>query len=227
MRNSADRHFLHTRLHENWNNLKQIFRICNPLLGRGKDLPLSPGFTNQELGDNFNSFFITNIANIRNQLETTITNMGHLPMEMARATATPDSFQLLTSQDVAQVILSSPSKSCESDPIPTDLLMAILPVILNLFTEFVNRSLQTRTFPNNLREALVKPLLKKINLELIDKNYHPVSNLTFIGKTLEQVVTHQFLDHIHEHNLMEPLQSAYRPDHSTETALLQVKADIH
>ena len=34
------------------------------------------------------------------------------------------------------------------------------------------------------------------------------------------------MDHIHTNNLMEPLQSAYRLCHSTETALLKVKADI-
>ena len=34
------------------------------------------------------------------------------------------------------------------------------------------------------------------------------------------------MDHIPANNLMEPLQSAYRLCHSTETALLKVKADI-
>ena len=34
------------------------------------------------------------------------------------------------------------------------------------------------------------------------------------------------MDHIHTNNLMEPLQSAYKSYHSTETALLKVKADI-
>ena len=148
-------------------------------------------------------------------------------MELVRTTSTLNTFQLLTSRDVSKVILSSSSKSCESDPIPTDVLKVIIPAVLNLPTELVNRLLQTGTFPSNLKEAFVKPLLKKTSLKLIDKNYWPVSNLAFIGKMLEWTVTGQLMDYIYEHNLMEPLQSAYRPDHSTETALLKVKADIH
>ena len=38
------------------------------LLGRGKEPSLPPGFTNQELADNFNEFFITKITNIRSDL---------------------------------------------------------------------------------------------------------------------------------------------------------------
>ena len=74
--------------------------------------------------------------------------------------------------------------------------------------------------------SLVKPLLKKITLEPISKNYRPVSNLPFRGKLMERCVTDQLLNHIHSNNLTEPLQLAYRPCHSTESALLKVKADI-
>ena len=90
----------------------------------------------------------------------------------------------------------------------------------------VDESLQTGEFPDDLREALVKPLLKKITLEPINKNYKPVSNLPFMGKLMERCVIDQLMDHIQTNNLMEPLQSAYKPCHSTETALLKVKADI-
>ena len=31
-------------------------KVCNSLLGKGKDPPSPPGFMNQELADNFNDF---------------------------------------------------------------------------------------------------------------------------------------------------------------------------
>ena len=169
MLNCAERHFLHSKHYENSDNPNQIFRICNSLVSKKEDLSLTPGFTNQELANNFNSFLSTKIANIRNQLDATIANVSPLIIELDRTTSTLNTFQLLTSQDVSKVILSSPSKSCKSDPIPTDLLKAILPAALNLLTELVNRSLQTGTFPSDLKEALAKPLLKKTTLELIEK----------------------------------------------------------
>ena len=95
-----------------------------------------------------------------------------------------------------------------------------------LFTSVVNESMQTGVFPQDLKEALVKPLLKKANLELIDKNYRPDSNLEFMGKTIGHVVTSQLTQHISENSLLELMQSAYRSGHSTETALLKVKADL-
>ena len=124
------------------------------------------------------------------------------------------------------MILATPNKSSKLDPIPTNLLKHILPCVLELITDIVNLSLDNGMFPDTLKMALVKPLLKKANLDLIDNNFRPVSNLAYVGKLAECAATSQLTEYIDRFNLMEPNQSAYRALHSTETSLLKVKTDI-
>ena len=91
----------------------------------------------------------------------------------------------------------------------------------------INRSLQTGTVPTSYKAAIVKPLLKKANLDPQQiNNYRPVSNLPFFSKVLERVVSQQLLTYITDNNLLEPFQSAFRACHSTETALTKVVNDI-
>ena len=58
------------------------------------------------------------------------------------------------------------------------------------------------------------------------KNYRPISNLEFIGKTLERVVAENITRHMTENCLPNKFQSAYRKNHSTETVLLKIHNDI-
>ena len=91
----------------------------------------------------------------------------------------------------------------------------------------MNKSLSTGIVPQHFKHALVKPLLKKANLDPnCLKHYRPVSNLPFLSKVLERIVLKQLLHHLESHNLLEPFQSAYRKCHSTETALLRVVNDL-
>ena len=78
------------------------------------------------------------------------------------------------------------------------------------------------------KKAVVIPLIKKASLPVeYLKNYHPVSGLSFISKLVERVVAKKLVDHIHRHGLDNPYQSAYKSGHSTETALVSIKNDIH
>ena len=117
---------------------------------------------------------------------------------------------------------AAPSKTCKLDPIPKALLKDILLKLAPLTESIFNKSLNVGSFDDSLKEALVCPLLK-INLNLLDKNYHPVSNLSFLSKVIEHMVASQLVEYVDRNDLMEANQSAYRRNHSTETTLLKVK----
>ena len=53
-----------------------------------------------------------------------------------------------------------------------------------------------------------------------------MSNLPYLSKILERIVLRRLLDYLNITNQQEPHQSAYRPLHITETALLRVSNDI-
>ena len=63
--NEAEKDFYKKSLHDNRNDLKPIFNICNNVLGRNLNLPLRPGVNNKMLAEESNTFFIDKIAKIR------------------------------------------------------------------------------------------------------------------------------------------------------------------
>ena len=88
-------------------------------------------------------------------------------------------------------------------------------------------SLSTGTYPAALKHAIISSIIKKPSLDPNNlKDYRPVSNIKFLSKVIEEHVVKTISNHMHECNLGEPLQPAYRTAHSTETALLKVKNDI-
>ena len=224
--NQAEKNYFCKLVHDNCTKTKNIFTICTNLFGRSQDHPLPPGFTDKKLAECFSKYFISKIANIRDTLTAKQGQLQPPPVLHQSIVPCMDSFRLLSDGEVSAIVRKSPTKTCEANPIPTSLLKDILPNIVPLLREIVNKSLHTGTFPDDIKVALIRPLLKKINLDLVEKNYRPVSNLQYIGKLIERAVNIQLNEHITTNNLMEPMQSAYRAGHSTETALIKVKADI-
>ena len=97
-----------------------------------------------------------------------------------------NSFTALGEEELSKLVKSSKSTTCMLDPIPTKLLKEMLPEVIDPLLNIVNSSLSLGYVPKTFKLAIIKPLIKKPQLdprELV--NYRPISNLTFLSKILE------------------------------------------
>ena len=70
-------------------------------------------------------------------------------------------------------------------------------------------------------------MIKKPGLDQeVLTNYRPVSNLYFLSKVIEKLISIRILGHILDNNIVDSFRSAYRAGHSCETALHRVYNDI-
>ena len=135
-------------------------------------------------------------------------------------------FDILSDQDVGQIVKKSATKSCILDPMPTSLLKEHLDDFIPTLADIINNSLQHGKFPDKLKNAAVQPVLKKAKLPLEDKNCQPVSNPSYLGKLIERPACDLLVEFATRTGNIEQNQSAYRVGHSTESALLKVKSDL-
>ena len=97
-----------------------------------------------------------------------------------------DWFKETTEEEVLKIINSMAAKTCSSDPIPSSLLKELAPHIIGHITTIVNESLRKGVVASKWKTSIIKPLLKKVSLDPVMKNYRPISNLPFMLKLVEK-----------------------------------------
>ncbi len=121
-------------------------------------------------------------------------------------------------------ITASKPTTCLLDPVPTKPLKELLPVAEEPLLNSINSSLSLGHVQKPFKRAVIKTLIKKPKLDPCEPaNYRPISNLPFMSKILEKVVSAQLCSFLLKNYIYEEFQSGFRPRHSTETALTNYK----
>lgn len=221
---AARESFYNSKILESSGDQKVLFSVVNKLLHRTSEAQL-PAYDNlSELTNRFANFFVDKISMIRSTLDSSPSvSTESLPSIVSYSLS---DFSPVSINEIESIIKKSNNKCCSLDPIPSWLLKACLPSLLPIITNIVNQSL-TSIMPSSYKEAILTPILKKPDLNTEDlKNYRPISNLSYVSKLIEKVVAKQITNYVSTNTLDEPMQSAYRESHSTETALCKIYNDI-
>ena len=86
-------------------------------------------------------------------------------------------FQHITPDEIIKITQKCPRKSCE---LPSTSIKQHTETVAPTICHIVIISLSHGDFTENLKQVLLRPLLKKIGLDLELKNYRPVSNLSYL-----------------------------------------------
>ena len=227
MKTAKKQHYINA-IQENKDNIKNLYSITNKLLFWKEPLPLPDTDNPEKLAISFSEFFNEKIRKIMHVLapeSPSDINTSYIEKEpLTHRTMT--NFSEINESTMRCIIQKSATKSCELDPLQTIFIRQHLTVLLPLTTRALNVSITMGKFPDNLKEAILWPLLNKLGLDHLPQNYRPVLNLPYLGKLIESCVSDQLVHHTESTGNVEPYQSAYRANHSTETALLKVKVDL-
>uniref|UniRef100_A0A8C5DID7 Reverse transcriptase domain-containing protein n=1 Tax=Gouania willdenowi TaxID=441366 RepID=A0A8C5DID7_GOUWI len=211
-----------TVINNNPGNSKKLFSTVSHLLKPQIPSHHTPTAINCNI---FLDSFTSKIDNIRSSLaplQNSIHDISTTPVKQHLTHFIPT-----TQQEVEKIVCTPKSSTCSLDPIPSPLLKSHNQIISPLITKIINLSLKTGNVPLSLKTALIKPLLKKPSLDPENLlNYHPISNLPFISKILEKVVSSQLHNHLKTNSLHEKFQSGFHPSHCIETALIRVTNDL-
>ena len=123
------------------------------------------------------------------------------------------------------VLRNAKSNSVGIDDILVKYLKAstasVIPALLDIF----NSSLTSSTFPAVWKSSLIRPICK-VKTPTSPGDYRPISILCAASKCLEKIVYSQVVDHLTAHQLLDPFQSGFRKNYSTQTASIKVTEDI-
>ncbi len=165
----------------------------------------------------FASFFSEKISNIRKEIGTSSCNTEVTQIvPQSQKEVTMSVFETIDSKILEEIVQHLKSSTCYLDTLPTSFFKSVLNCLEADLLEVVNTSLLSGTFPNTLKTAVIKPLLKKRNLDnTMLSNYRPISNLPFIGKIIEKIVFNQLNNYLNSNGYLDNFQSGFRVHHST------------
>jgi hypothetical protein len=208
---------------------KELNKVLHPNMSA-----VTKGLSENPTGfcENLCKFFAEKITKLHNLNVTFLTGLGQMldPFTHDQVHSQPmlTTFTPVTPAEAAKLFSMTRIKLSSADSFPSSIIKACHGSFSIIISNLANLSFNQGRFPSRYKTAIVTPILKKPKLNPDDlSSYRPISNLNTISKILERLALTRLSPHIISSSNFNPLQSAYRKHHSTETCLLKTLSDVY
>ena len=113
---------------------KDLFHITDQLSGKKKDSTLPSSIPTVDLPDTFGDFFSTKIQRLRDEIDAT----SGQPDFSVFCDPTLETFSLVTEQQMKNIIIKAPKKSCMFDLVPIYLVHECVDDLIPIITAIIN-----------------------------------------------------------------------------------------
>lgn len=195
-----------------WKELKQIFNDKT-------NVPDFINFDNQLIADHkliankFNIFFIESI-------ETIHASVPLIAFELpppSRNIIELNSFKLVNKNQICDTICDIKKKTGLNN-VNKEILKMSMNVCGDAIVDMFNKSISEGIFPDIWKCTVVQPIPKVHRTNKSDE-FRPINMTATMDKVLQTIIKNQLEKHLHDNEILSEYQSAFRGQHSCETAI--------
>ena len=149
-------------IQDNTHDTRLLFRFIDKLLQRQTEKHYPSADNDQQLAIALADFFAAKIERISEELVLRKSGLVHSP-GLAKPTCLSQfsEFDLVTDKDVLKLIRSFTIKAFKLDPLPAIIMRSCYSALVPVCKTVINLSLSTGSIPEDLKIALLRPLLEK------------------------------------------------------------------
>ena len=218
--------YFRSKIENSSSDPKTLYKELNYLLGKNnKNQDLPEHSSEKELANEFKNYFLAKVDKISQSFPNAAVPPSILidfPIKSF------DRFQPVSKELVLYHIKKMNKTYCPNDPIDIRKLDLTLigEELSDVFSEIINKSFETGTFPESEKFSYVRPLIKAGKNPNDISSFRPLYNTSFLSKLLENVALQQLECHLTRLQYLPTFQSAYRKFHSVETAVCRIYNDL-
>lgn len=171
------------------------------------------------VGNMFNQFF----ANITKNIKLSSPNLANVGEKKITNSFFVKPYEV---NEVWQLIMSLTNKNSSGwDEIPSKTIKAVVDLIAIPLTHAINISVETGTFPEKLKCAVIKPIYKNGNKNEIT-NYRPIALLSSFSKIYEKAMFLRLSKFLSKFKVISEEQNGFQKNKNTSLAAFQAMMEM-